>query len=164
MLKLIGAGLIIISASLWGILKADKLKKRVILISGIISGFVFLENEIAYGKRDIKNTLLTIADAEKIDLFKNAAEYIDKLGIREGFIKAVEETGELFLGTEKQALDALAEHLGMTDTKTQISSIRHTRLLLEAAKENAAKEYDKSGKMYKSAGVLVGLAVVIFLF
>ena len=163
MLKLIGAGLIMVSASLWGILKADKLKKRVILISGIISGLVFLENEIAYGKRDIKNTLLAIADAEKVDLFKNAAEYIDKLGIRDGFIKAREETGELFLGAEKQALDTLAENLGMTDTKTQISSIRHTRLLLEAAKENAAKEYDKSGKMYKSAGVLVGLAVVIFL-
>ncbi len=163
MLRLIGAGLIIAAASLWGILKAERLKKRVILISGIISGLVFLENEIAYGKRDIKNTLLAIADVEKIELFKNAAEYIDKFGIRDGFIKAREETGEIFLGTEKQALDALAEHLGMTDTKTQVSSIRHTRLLLESAKENAATEYDKSGKMYKSAGLLVGLAVVIFL-
>lgn len=163
MLKLTGAALIVISATLWGVLKAEKMKKRLELINSIISGLALLENEITYGKRDIKNALLSIGDIEGIEMFKSAAGFMDKLGIKAGFMKARDECGIALLGTEKQALDALAENLGMTDSITQIKCIRHTKVLLESAKNDAISDYDKSGKLYKSAGLLGGIAVVIFL-
>ena len=163
MFKLMGAVLIVISATLWGFSKEERLKRRIEIISDLISGLLLLENEISYGKRDIKNALWSIGEINNVKLFKSAAEYMDKLGVKMGFKRATEENGKFLLGTEKQALDTLAENLGMTGTDTQIKSIKHARILLIEAKERASAEYERSGKLYKGAGFLGGVAVVIFL-
>ena len=163
MLKLTGAVIIVISAALWGFFKAEILRRRVKIIGGIISGLVLLENEISYGKRDIKNALLSIGQVNNIELFQNAAQYMDKQGVKAGFMRACEENKTFILGTEKQALEALAENLGMTDTATQIKSIKFARTQLLQAKEEAFLECEKSGKLYRGAGLLCGLAIVIFL-
>lgn len=163
MLKLTGAILIVIAAGLCGYLKAEILRKRVWRINGLVSGLVLLENEVTYGKRDIKSVLMSIGEMNKIELFEKAAEYIDKQGVKAGIMKAYEENDIFVSGTEKQAIKSLAENLGMTDTATQIKSIKHARALLVDAKERASLEYEKTGKLYKGAGILIGLAVVIFL-
>ncbi len=162
MLKLTGAVIILIATTIWGFLESDKLKKRYAGIKKIISGLVLLENEVSYGKRDIKTALMSIGEIQDIELFKNAAIYTESSGIKKGFCRALEKE-KCILGTDKETLRILAENLGMTDSNAQINSIRHTKCLLESAEESAACEYEKSGKLYKSAGLLGGFAAVILL-
>ena len=162
MLKLIGAVIILVSGSVWGFLMSDKLKRKAQELGKIISGLMLLENEIYYGKRDIKTVLSSIGDSQKIEMFKDVSENIEKNGIKLSFSDAIKKNS-LLLGTEKEALTVLSENLGMTDSDTQIKSIRHAKKLLETAKDVADEEYEKSGKLFKSAGVLGSIAVVILL-
>ena len=163
MLKLIGAAIIISGCGFFGFYKAQCLKKRAEEIGKIISGLVLLENEINYGKGDIKTVLASVGRMNGIEMFKYAAENTIEFGIKDSFKRAVEECEAQFLGTEKEALILLAENLGMTDTEAQIKSIRHTKALLESAEETAKGEYARSGRLYRCAGVLTGFAVVILL-
>ena len=66
-------------------------------------------------------------------------------------------------GADKEVLCVLAENLGMTDSVSQIKELRHAKMLLENAAKAAGSEYEKSGKLYRSAGALAGLAAVILL-
>lgn len=162
MLKLTGAIVIVIAGTMCGFLESDKLKKRCIMLQKIISGLVLLENEISYGKRDIKTILMSIGEIQGTELFKNAALYTESYGIKESFEKALERES-CILGTDKEIVRILSEKIGMTDAKAQIKSIRHAKGLLDLALESARQEFERSGKLYKSAGALGGLCVVILL-
>lgn len=163
MLKLTGAALIIISAALWGFMQADRLKRRQTELSRIISCLTLLENEITYGKRDIKRILTSLGELNKLELFTLAGEYVESCGVKDGFLKAMEECCNVLSGTDKEILSVLSENLGMTDGETQIKSIRHAKALLEGAEVAASGDYERTGRLYRNSGVLVGLATVILL-
>lgn len=163
MLKLTGAVMIVAAAVIWGIMQADRLKKRQQELCRLTSALSLLENEISYGKRDIKNILITVGEIQGAEIFKAAGEYVEECGIKNGFLKAVENKGEFLSGADKEVLCVLAENLGMTDSVSQIKELRHAKMLLENAAKAAGSEYEKSGKLYRSAGALAGLAAVILL-
>ncbi|MBO5059757.1 MAG: stage III sporulation protein AB [Clostridia bacterium] len=164
MLKLIGAVMIIVSGAAWGFLQSERLKKRTEELEKLISALGLLENDIAYGKRDIKTALYSIGRLQDVKLFCSAAENMDSVGIKNAFLSALDTHGEYLSGTDKEAAAVLADNLGMTDSSTQIKCIRHTVGILKTAHENAVCEYEKSGKLYRGIGVLAGLAAVILLF
>lgn len=164
MLKLTGAVMIVGGGAVWGFLQADKLKKRSEELSKIISALRLLENDISYGKRDIKNALNSIGKIQGVKIFSDAAENMNTNGIKKAFLTALEKEGECLLGTDKEAMKILAENLGMTDSASQISSIRHAIGILEGAQDSAAAEYARSGRLYRNIGVLAGLAAVILLY
>lgn len=164
MLKLMGAAMIIAAGTAWGFGEAYKLKKRSEELEKIVSALELLENDIAYGKRDIKSALYGIGEICGVEIFKKTAESIEKSGIKEALLQALHENGEYLLGTDKEALEILSENLGMTDIATQIKSLRHAGGVLKQAKCSADGEYAKSGKLKRSIGVLGGIFAVILLF
>ncbi len=162
MLKLCGGGLIVLGAAMWGFLKAMHLKKREEELSKIISGLAFLENEIVYEKRDIKYALSAVGKISGCSFFSEAAADIEQ-GIAQAVKSAMGKCCENLSGTDKSVLLSLGENLGMSDTCTQVKSILHTKEQLLIFKNQAICDYEKFGKMYKSIGVLSGLAIVILL-
>lgn len=164
MLKLIGAAMIIAAGTAWGFGEADKLKKRSEELEKIVSALELLENDIAYGKRDIKSALCCIGEIQGVTIFRIAAENIEKSGIKGALLQALHEGENYLLGTDKEVLEILSENLGMTDSSTQIKSLRHARGMLMQAKGFADEEYAKSGKLKRNIGVLGGIFAVILLF
>lgn len=162
MFKFAGAVLIVCASAVWGFAASERLKKRRCELTRTISALCILENEIMYGKRDIKSVLRTAGELQGLEMFKKGAERTEKVGIRNGLASAVTENNAL-LGTDKEILYMLAERLGMTDTEEQVKNIRHAAGLLEAAEKDAEREYGKSGKLYRTGGILAGCAAVILL-
>lgn len=163
MLKLIGAGIIITSGALWGFLEAYKLSCRVLSLEKIIFAIKLLENEIAYGKRDIKNTLSYIGKNYGPDFLFYAAENIETMGIKNALSEEVRKNECGLLGTDKSELEILWENLGMTDTESQIKTIRHVLAILEKNRACAEEEYAKCGRLKKSMGLLGGIFIAIIL-
>lgn len=64
---------------------------------------------------------------------------------------------------DKDILKKLGKLLGQTDIDGQISEIEVTQNLLDLQIEKAEEERRKNQKMYKTLGVIVGLAFVIIL-
>ncbi len=164
MFRLAGAVMIVAASSALGFLQALRLKGRADALARLAGAMTLLETEISYGKGDIKSIIGTIGALQKTELFCRAAENMKTAGTKEAFLRALETDGGYLLGTDKEIIAGFAENLGMTDSKTQVKRIRHAKGLLEANQSEAAAEYARSGKLFKSTGVLAGLGAVILLF
>ena len=162
MFRIIGALMIIFAGSMIGFIKSDALKKREECIGRIISGLNLLETDIGYGKTDLFSTLLSIGENHKIDMFKAIAKNLSKDGIKVATDKALAEEGFL-LEKDKAPIRALAENLGMTDSKTQVGAIKRAVSELMEGRRNAQEEYAKLGRLYRSCGVLGGILGAIIL-
>jgi Stage III sporulation protein AB (spore_III_AB). len=64
---------------------------------------------------------------------------------------------------DEEILVSFGKILGGSDTEGQINNIRHTINQLKMQEEKAEKSRIKNEKMYKSLGILGGLAVIVIL-
>ena len=60
-----------------------------------------------------------------------------------------------------QVLLPLGEVLGSVDLESQLTALRHAVSMLESELEQAREHREKYGRLYRSMGVLCGLAVAI---
>ena len=63
--------------------------------------------------------------------------------------------------TDRELLYALGDRLGETDLDGQLSFLELTCEMLKKQQQEAAENYRQKGKMYRSVGVLCGLAAGI---
>ena len=64
---------------------------------------------------------------------------------------------------DKSILKNLSKLLGQTDMEGQVNQINLTTAFLDEQIEKAEKERAKNEKMYRTLGMIVGLAIVIIL-
>ena len=81
------------------------------------------------------------------------------------FCRCLEEkTAEMGLTTEDiQPLLLLGTRLGTTDVEGQLSMLKLCRCQLDEVREREAQHCKKTGKMYISLGLCVGIGAAIFL-
>ena len=163
MLKLAGAVMIIVSGSILGILKADRLKKRADNLENITSALELLKCDINYGRKDLQGALRDIGISLKIDIFRRIAEYIKEIGVKEAIKKALDDDAECLLERDKEPVRTLGETLGMTDAENQTRAIDEAITRLIKAKKDAEEEYLRLGRLYKSVGFFGGVLVAIVL-
>lgn len=64
---------------------------------------------------------------------------------------------------DRELLNSLGESLGQTDTEGQLSFLEMYQELIKKRLDQAAKDYTDKGKMYRSVGLLCGLAAGIMI-
>lgn len=77
--------------------------------------------------------------------------------------KAVEENRSRLGDEEAGILAGLADVLGCADLESQLASIRYTRELLMIRLEHAREREKTYSKLYRTLGVLSGLAVAVLI-
>lgn len=164
MLKLFGSCLIISAFGIWGFLKSAGLKKRNENLLCIISALTLLENEISYGKKGLREALLSIGNAEKLPLFISVSENIGTFSIQNAFETAISKCDMSLTKSDQMVLLEFSQSLGTLETSAQISSILHTKELLQIARLEAYDEYKKYGRLYRNIGLLLGVLVCLILF
>ena len=164
--KWLGGGLILIATTYIGFQKVAALSGRVRSLGALQTGLSILESEISFSANHLKQAFAEIERAVNVDgLFLMAGDKIAELGAAEAWEKAVKEKKDrLFLtDTDAQALTSLAAELGVTDRENQIKNIRRVNALLLSLAQAAQAEYEKSARLCRSGGILVGMLVVILL-
>ena len=163
MLKLIGAAMIIATGAFWGYSRSAMLKCRADSLSAIISALNLLESEVSYAKSSIKSALLSSGRACGAEIFTYAAEKVDEIGVGEAFSAAVDNKGTCLSEKDRTQLKLLCQNMGISGASAQLKSIAYVKELMCAARLNAEMEYEKSGRLYRSIGVLAACAAVILL-
>jgi stage III sporulation protein AB len=79
----------------------------------------------------------------------------------ESWRQAVRESAKSLGDEESEILAALADVLGCADLESQLAAIAYTRELLQEKLEQARTKEKTYGKLYRTLGVLAGLAIVI---
>jgi len=172
MLKLIGALLILFSATMIGWQIGKSYANRPPQLRALLLALQMLETEIVYGSTPLHRAFAKIA--ARIPpavgrIFQTAAE---ELVSKEGqatqicWQTALEKHWmNTALGNpEKDVLRGLGYILGNSDREDQQKHLRLAVTHLRALEEEARVEQNKYERMYKTLGVLSGLLLVILMF
>ncbi len=165
-LKIVIYTFIFLSCSLIGILVSNKYRNRVNELKEFKNALNIFKTKIRYTYEPIpeifeqisKNTNSNIAN-----VFGVASEKMKVLAAGEAWNLAL-NMEELNINEEdKLALSNLSKLLGKTDVTGQLNQIELTTDFLESQIKKAEQQRDKSEKMYRTLGMLIGMAIVIIL-
>ncbi len=170
-IKIIGSALLMCATSLMGFSLAADCSKRPKVLRELQVLMQMFENEISYLSNLLAQSFERIYTSSKTDaslLFKDAAKNLSLPGITADMAweKAVENTAaKLGLSNEDKAiLITFGKMLGSSDLEGQINNINLVSSQLKLQEMKAEQMRQKNEKMYKSLGVLSGLAIVVVLF
>lgn len=146
-----------------GLFFSLRLKEREKTMSSVLLLIKELTVQIRYTNREIGEILTAAAENGELNglYFVSECSRLDKNGNfhplwREGVRK------QPFLAAkDRELLISLGDSLGQTDTEGQLSFLEMYEELIKKNLEQAAKDYADKGRMYRSVGLLCGLAAGI---
>lgn len=165
-LKIIIYTCIFLSSSAIGILVSKKYEERVNELKEFKNALNMFETKIKFTYEPIPEIFEEISKQIKSNtgkIFKLASSNMEVLAAGDAWNMAV-DTNILSINDEDRSiLKNLSKLLGQTDVEGQINQIELTSKFLDEQIEKAEKEKLKSEKMYRTLGMVIGLAIVIIL-
>lgn len=168
-MKMIGLCMVLVSCTLGGFLMDLSEKKRIAELNKLIYLFELLKGEIDYCLTPIQEAALKVS--EHGDLAGIFSEFARLIGEKNGFNLA--EMWERVLASKKNKLHLNDEDLkeisqfgvacGYLDKTMQEKNIDLTIMTLKDVASRAARQYEKTSKLNRYLGFLVGACITIFL-
>lgn len=151
---------------LLGIKLAGRYRNRTKELKEIKNAIHLLEIKIRYTQESLPEIFNQIE--EKIEdpiasIFRNAKKEMKNETAEKSWNMALQKSTTNLKQEDIKVLQGLGRLLGQTDLEGQISQIEVTLNFLEEQIQEATKEQQKNEKMYKSLGIITGLALVILL-
>ena len=97
------------------------------------------------------------------ELFGTVSSNLEENVVESAFSKAIKEVKTNLLDEDLEVIKNLSKTLGKTEKDGQVSQIELAKTFIESQIKKAEKEEEKNSKLYKTLGVTIGLACVIFL-
>lgn len=157
---------IFLSSSAIGLLISKKYEERVNELKEFKNALNMFETKIKFTYEPIPEIFDQIAKQMKTTVgrtFKLASSNMEVLTAGDAWDIAVDTNSLNINDEDKNILKNLSKLLGKTDIDGQISQIELTSKFLDEQIEKAEKERTKSEKMYRTLGMVIGLAIVIIL-
>lgn len=169
-IKIIGLIIIFITCAGIGFVLSSYLSKRVNELRELQSHLLILENEIGFMSRVLSEAFFNSSKSNSniSKLFIKVSEYMRnyETSANEALKRGIEEMkATLCLNAEDiKILKNFGGILGNSDVDGQKKNIKMTIELLKIQEEKAEEDKKSHGKMYKSLGMLTGIALVVILF
>ncbi|AHV98243.1 stage III sporulation protein SpoIIIAB [Paenibacillus sabinae] len=172
MLKLLGAAMILLAATLAGFRRASQYADRPRQIRGLIAALQRLETEIMYGYTPLPEALKRIAVQTREPLrglLVTAAEGMSppqNLTAQEALDRAMKThwRATAMKIPEQEVLRQLSCTLGTSDRSHQTNHIALALQQLKQEEISAREDQAKYEKVSKSLGLLLGALIVILIF
>lgn len=171
LLKILGSLIIIVSSSLLGYSYGSTYSKRVKNLIYLRNCIQLLETEIMYSSSPIPEALENVykkGNKEVSFIFKEIRDYLlsDRSHSLEDSFKVVcsnQKTQLSFTTEDIEVITSLGSTLGKSDRIHQQKYFKLVVTQLEGQQLDAEEKKKKNEKMYKSLGLLSGIALVILL-
>ena len=147
-----------------GMLKAKMYENRVLELNKFQSGLVMFKSKLEFTYETIGDVFLEIS---QIIYENNNNIFIDTLkdnrDLYISWAEAVDNEKNGFNFEDKEIIKMFGKLLGKTDINGQLSQIELTQNLIKKQIEKAEYEKDKNSKLYKTLGIISGMAICIIL-
>lgn len=158
--------LIFLTCSAIGILKAQTYSQRVIELKDFKTGLNMFKTKIKFTYEPIPDIFRQIS--EKInsntgEVFRVATQNMKRVSAGEAWNMAISNSTLNIENEDKNVLRGLSNLLGQTDIKGQLNQIELTSNFLDEQISKAIMQKEKNEKLYRSLGMIVGVAIVIVL-
>ncbi|NHN28845.1 stage III sporulation protein SpoIIIAB [Paenibacillus agricola] len=172
MLKLLGAILILLSATLFGFYQAQQFARRPKQIADLVRSLQRLETEMVYAMTPLPQALQQLAHtcpAPVSLLFRYAAEELKHAAGRTvqhiwGEAIAIHWKHTALKTGEQDIARQLGTTLGLSDSNDQVKHIRLAIHQLEGELDTAVEERKRYESMWRSLGLLMGALIVILMY
>ena len=158
--------LIFISSTFIGILIAKSYKNRVSDLEEMKNALNILKTKMKFTYEPIPEIFKQISQNTKASIskiFLDASQKMKNTSAGEAWKDALNSSKTYMKKEDINILNGLNKLLGKTDIDGQISEIELTNNFLDRQIEKATKEQEKNEKLYKTLGMITGLAIVIIL-
>ena len=165
-IKIIIYSFIFLSCSLIGILVSKKYINRVNELKEFKNALNLFKTKIRYTYEPIPDIFKEISEnvnSNISDVFRNAANKMDILAAGDAWNLALKIDTLNINDEDRNVLKNLSKLLGKTDLQGQINQIEMTSDCIEEQIQKAEKERNKSERMYRTLGMIIGMAIVIIL-
>ena len=157
---------IFLISSFLGIAFANKYKERVNDLRKVRSALNILKTKIEYTYEPLPQIFSEISDEfnDSIgDIFKTAGLKMQELSAGESWKYAIKSSKTNMKEEDLRVLENLEKLLGKTNIEGQLSEIELIEKFIIDQSKIAEDEQKKNEKMYKSLGIIAGLAIAIIL-
>ena len=164
--KIIIYTFIFLSCSLIGILISKKYINRVDELKEFKNALNIFKTKIRYTYEPIPEIFEEISEIVTSNIssvFKQASAKMNVLTAGEAWNLALKMDDLNINEEDRNALKNLSKLLGKTDLQGQLNQIEMTSDFLDKQIRKAEKEKDRNEKMYRTLGMILGLAIVIIL-
>ena len=165
-IKYIGLIMVLAICFLIGYFISKKYSNRVNELKEIQIALDILENKIKYTYeplKDIFKEMKRLLKGNISELFGTVSSNLEENVVESAFSKAIKEVKTNLLDEDLEVIKNLSKTLGKTEKDGQVSQIELAKTFIESQIKKAEKEEEKNSKLYKTLGVTIGLACVIFL-
>lgn len=165
-IKIIIYSFIFLSCSLIGILVSKKYINRVNELKEFKNALNLFKTKIRYTYEPIPDIFKEISEnvnSNISEVFKSAANKMDILAAGDAWNLALKIDTLNINDEDRNVLENLSKLLGKTDLQGQINQIEMTSDYIEEQIQKAEKERSKSERMYRTLGMIIGMAIVIIL-
>ncbi len=169
---ILGAILILIATSSMGALGGMRLSSRVRELEKLRNDFVFLEMEINYNATPLPQILKRLKSMNTESLNSLWDKLLDVLNRGEGLL--AEEAWQIALDNFRQRSSLNREDIlilkdfgpgfGSTNRQEQLKKFKLIQELLRIRQQEALADKHKNQRMWRSMGLLGGLALIILLY
>lgn len=172
MLKLIGAGMILVASTAMGFSVAAMYRNRPAELRSLQSALKLLESEIDYASRPLPEALAEVArrlSGPERTLLNRASQLLghgDVSSASRAWELAVEEyfSASSLSGADRDVLIDLGRSLGISDRDDQIRHLRLALSRLVRQEETAEEDRSRNERLWRYLGILSGgVLVLIFI-
>ena len=158
--------LIFLSSTYIGILISSKYKNRVNDLNEFKRTLNVIKTKIRYTYEPIGDICEEIAQINSTSigkLFEEVNKLLKTKPITEAWDIAIDTYGNNFSKEDKKLIKSFGKMLGKTDKEGQVSQILELQEFLSLQIDKAEMERQKNEKLYKSLGMVIGIAIIIIL-
>jgi len=165
-IKIIIYSFIFLSCSLIGILISKKYSNRVNELKEFKNALNMFKTKIRYTYAPLPEIFAEISetiDSNISNVFRRASEKMDICSAGEAWNIALKIEDLNIDDEDRNVLKNLSKLLGKTDLEGQLNQIEMTSDFLDKQIKKAENQKIKSEKMYRTLGMIIGMAIVIIL-
>ncbi len=171
-MKIIGSAIVLFSCTSAGVFMASKDCYRAEDLNEMKRGLMLLKSEISYNSKPLYEALIEIS--EKLE--GTVSEIFEDAGrlLKSRRATSAAEAWEMTLADRKSrtfykkedmhVFISFGQALGGGDRQCQLSNIEITVDYIDVKSAELMKRHSKDGRLFKSAGVLFGILIVVVLF
>ena len=149
-----------------GDLVSKKYILRVKELKEFKNAFNIIETKIKFTYEPLSNIFIEtskLLSKNVAKIFESTVIYMKQINAGEAWDKSLEESETNLKKEDIENIKNFGKMLGTVDKDGQISMLEVTKNFIEMQIDKAKTEENKSSKLYKTLGVIVGLAFIVIL-
>ncbi len=147
-----------------GLTYSVALKRNQTQIDELIQLITWLKIDIRYNQSqlgDMVNRICSSSKFNNLNFLNNLKNNMMDMPFPNAWEKSISDWNSSISQDDKDLLKSMSSILGASDANGQIMALEHVEHRFKISLQSAREVYNKKGKLFRSLGILIGLAVFV---